>query len=150
VDTIVAGYDAQPSALLAILQDIQKQQNWLPREALERVAQKLAVPVTRVYGMATFFRAFSLKPRGRHICTVCLGTACHVRGAPKLVEKLERDLQVQAGETTADMNITLETVNCVGACALGPLVILDGEYHGNISSAKLDKVMAKVTGRAEK
>jgi NADH-quinone oxidoreductase subunit E len=100
--------------------------------------------------MATFFRAFSLKPRGKHICTVCLGTACHVRGAPKLVEKLERDLQVQAGETTADMNITLETVNCVGACALGPLVILDGEYHGNISSAKLDKVMAKVTGRAEK
>jgi NADH-quinone oxidoreductase subunit E len=150
VDTIVAGYDAQPSALLAILQDIQKQENWLPREALERVAQKLTVPVTRVYGMATFFRAFSLKPRGRHICTVCLGTACHVRGAPKLVEKLERDLQVQAGETTADMNITLETVNCVGACALGPLVILDGEYHGNISSAKLDKVMAKVTGRAEK
>ena len=150
VDKIVAGYDAQPSALLAILQDIQKQQNWLPREALERVAEKLSVPVTRVYGMATFFRAFSLKPRGKHICTVCLGTACHVRGAPKLVEKLERDLKVQAGETTADMNITLETVNCVGACALGPLVILDGEYHGNMASAKLDKVMAKVTGRAEK
>jgi len=150
VDKIVVGYDAQPSALLAILQDIQRQENWLPREALERVAEKLSVPVTRVYGMATFFRAFSLKPRGKHICTVCLGTACHVRGAPKLVEKLERDLKVQAGETTADMNVTLETVNCVGACALGPLVILDGEYHGNMASAKLDKVMAKVTGRAER
>ena len=150
IDKIVDRYQAQPSALLAILQDIQKQENWLPKEALERVAEKLAVPTTRVYGMATFFRAFSLKPRGKHICTVCLGTACHVRGAPKLVEKLERDLKVKAGETTPDMNLTLETVNCVGACALGPLVILDGVYHGNISSAKLDKVMKDVTGRAEK
>jgi NADH-quinone oxidoreductase subunit E len=141
VDRVVDGYGAQPSALLAILQDIQRQANWLPREALERVAQRLEVPMTRVYGMATFFRSFSLKPRGKHICTVCLGTACHVRGAPKLVEKLERDLGIKAGGTTPDMNVTLETVNCVGACALGPLVILDGEYHGNISSAKLDKVM---------
>jgi NADH-quinone oxidoreductase subunit E len=149
IDKIVERYEAKPAALLAILQDIQSQENWLPREALERVAQKLGVPVTRVYGMATFFRAFSLKPRGKHICTVCLGTACHVRGAPKLVEKLERDLNVKAGETTADMNVTLETVNCVGACALGPLVILDGEYHGNMASAKLDKVMKNVTGRAK-
>ena len=150
VDEIVDGYKASPAALLAILQDIQKQANWLPREAIERVAKRLDVPATRVYGMATFFRAFSLKPRGKHICTVCLGTACHVRGAPKLVEKLERDLKICAGETTPDMNVTLETVNCVGACALGPLVILDGTYHGNISSAKLDKVMEGVTGRAEK
>jgi NADH-quinone oxidoreductase subunit E len=150
IDAVVDRYQAQPSALLAILQDIQAQENWLPKEALERVAEKLAVPVTRVYGMATFFRAFSLKPRGKHICTVCMGTACHVRGAPKLVEKLERDLKVKAGETTEDKNVTLETVNCVGACALGPLVILDGEYHGNISSAKLDKVMDSVTGRAAK
>jgi len=150
VNEIVDRYEAQPAALLAILQDIQRKENWLPREAIERVAERLDVPVTRVYGMATFFRSFSLKPRGKHICTVCLGTACHVRGAPKIVEKLERDLKVRAGETTADMNVTLETVNCVGACALGPLVILDGTYHGNISSAKLDKVMEGVTGRAEK
>ena len=140
IDAVVDRYQAQPSALLAILQDIQAHENWLPKEALERVAEKLAVPVTRVYGMATFFRAFSLKPRGRHICTVCLGTACHVRGAPKLVEKLERDLKVKAGETTEDRNVTLETVNCVGACALGPLVILDGEYHGNISSANAVRI----------
>ena len=149
VDRIVDHYNATPTALLPILQDIQKQENWLPRDAIERVAQRLEVPLTRVYGMATFFRAFSLKPRGKHICTVCLGTACHVRGAPKLVEKLERDLKVSAGGTTPDMNVTLETVNRVGACALGPLVILDGEYHGNITSAKLDKVMKGVTGRAE-
>ena len=150
IDDVVDRYQAQPSALLAILQDIQASENWLPKEALERVAEKLAVPVTRVYGMATFYRAFSLKPRGKHICTVCLGTACHVRGAPRLVEKLERDLKVKAGETTEDRNVTLETVNCVGACALGPLVILDGEYHGNITSASLDKVMEPVTGRAAK
>jgi NADH-quinone oxidoreductase subunit E len=141
VDGIIDGYRGEPSALLAILQDIQAAENWLPREALERVASKLSVPVTRVYGMATFFRAFSLKPRGKHICTVCMGTACHVRGAPKLVEKLERDLQIKAGETTADMLVTVETVNCVGACALGPLVIVDGEYHGNITSGRLDKVV---------
>jgi NADH-quinone oxidoreductase subunit E len=141
VDTIIDRYESRPAALLAILQDIQGQENWLPREALQRVADKLSVPLTRVYGMATFFRAFSLTPRGKHICTVCMGTACHVRGAPKLVEKLERDLGIKAGETTADLNATLETVNCVGACALGPLVILDGEYHGNITSARLDKLV---------
>lgn len=148
VDQIVDRYQGSAAALLPILQDIQKQENWLPKEALQRVADKLQVPLTRVYGMATFFRAFSLKPRGKHICTVCLGTACHVRGAPKLVEKIERDMKVQAGETTADLEFTLETVNCVGACALGPLVILDGTYHGNITSPKLDKVL-KGLGRAK-
>lgn len=148
VDQIVDKYEGSPAALLAILQDIQAQENWLPREALERVADKLQVPLTRVYGMATFFRAFSLKPRGKHICTVCMGTACHIRGAPKLVEKIERDMKIKAGETTPDLEFTLETVNCVGACALGPLVILDGEYHGNITSAKLDKLL-KGIGRAK-
>lgn len=148
VDRIVDKYGGSPAALLAILQDIQAQENWLPREALARVADKLQVPLTRVYGMATFFRAFSLKPRGKHICTVCMGTACHVRGAPKLVEKIERDMKIKAGETTPDLEFTLETVNCVGACALGPLVILDGTYHGNITSAKLDKVL-KGIGRAK-
>jgi len=148
VDQIVDKYQGSAAALLPILQDIQKQENWLPKEALQRVADKLQVPLTRVYGMATFFRAFSLKPRGKHICTVCLGTACHVRGAPKLVEKIERDMKVKAGETTTDMEFTLETVNCVGACALGPLVILDGTYHGNITSPKLDKVL-KGIGRAK-
>ena len=148
VDQIVDKYQGSAAALLPILQDIQQAENWLPKEALQRVADKLQVPLTRVYGMATFFRAFSLKPRGKHICTVCLGTACHVRGAPKLVEKIERDMKVKAGETTADMEFTLETVNCVGACALGPLVILDGTYHGNITSPKLDKVL-KGIGRAK-
>jgi NADH-quinone oxidoreductase subunit E len=141
VDEIIEKNGADASALLAILQDIQGQENYLPRPAIEQVAQRLNVSLSRVYTLATFFKAFSLVPRGKHICTVCMGTACHVRGAPRLVEKLERDLNIKAGETTPDMQVTVETVNCVGACALGPLVILDGEYHGNVTSSGLDKIM---------
>ena len=149
VDRILAAHPRERHALIMILQDVQQQFRYLPRRALEHVADALAVPRSHVFQLATFYRAFSLKPRGQHVCTVCTGTACHVRGAIRLVEKLERDLGVKAGETTPDMNVTLETVNCVGACALGPLVILDGTYHGNITSAKLDKVMRGVSGRTE-
>jgi NADH:ubiquinone oxidoreductase 24 kD subunit len=141
LDAILDNHHRDPSHLLAILQDIQKEENYLPKEEIKKVAAALGVSLPRVYSLATFFKSFSLKPRGKHICTVCLGTACHVRGAPKLVEKLERDFGIKAGETTKDMNLTVETVNCVGACALGPLVILDGEYHGNIGSADLDNIM---------
>jgi len=133
-----------PSALLAILQDVQEVAKYLPRTWLAQIALAFGLPETRIYRLATFFRALSLEPRGEHVCTVCLGTACHVRGAPRLVEKVERDFGLRAGETTKDMKFTLETVNCVGACALGPLVILDGRYHGNITSAKLDKVLKPI------
>jgi len=146
VDQIVDRYGADQSSLLAILQDIQATENWLPREALTRVGERVGVSLSHVYRMATFFQAFSLEPRGKHICTVCFGTACHVRGAPMLADKLERDLGLPAGGTSADLEYTLETVNCVGACALGPLVIVDGEYYGNMSSAKLDRVL-KALGR---
>ncbi|NMB73542.1 MAG: NAD(P)H-dependent oxidoreductase subunit E [Myxococcales bacterium] len=141
---ILERHGRDPANLLAMLQDIQKEENYLPREDLVRLAKELAVPITRIYGLATFFKAFSLKPRGKHICTVCMGTACHVRGAPRLVEQVEREFSLKAGETTPDRKLTLETVNCVGACALGPLVILDGEYHGNMNAAKLDKVITEV------
>ncbi len=141
---ILERHGRDPANLLAMLQDIQKEENYLPREDLLRLAKELSVPITRIYGLATFFKAFSLKPRGKHICTVCMGTACHVRGAPRLVEQVEREFSLKAGETTPDRKLTLETVNCVGACALGPLVILDGEYHGNMNAAKLDKVITEV------
>ena len=147
VDSIIDRYSADKTALLAILQDIQGEEHWLPREALTRVSERVGVPMTHIYRLATFFQAFSLEPRGKHICTVCMGTACHVRGAPQLVDKLERDLGIPAGTTTSDLEFTLETVNCVGACALAPLVIVDGEYHGNVNSSKLDKAL-KVLGRA--
>ena len=130
--------------LLGILQDIQDEENWLPRETLEAVSQRLDVPFTRIYRLATFFKSLSLEPRGKHICQVCIGTTCHVRGAPKLVDKVELDMEVKAGETTEDMLFTMETVGCVGACALGPLVVLDKEYHGNLTVEGLGKILKKV------
>jgi NADH-quinone oxidoreductase subunit E len=144
IDTIIEQYDKAPSALLAIMQDVQDQERYLPREAMDRIAEQLEVPVARVYQMATFFESFHLEPRGKHICTVCMGTACHVRGASRLVEELERDLDIPSGQTTEDLLFTIEEVNCVGACALGPLVIIDGDYHGTMTSDRLGKVVKKM------
>ena len=144
VDAIIDHYNGDATSLLAIMQDVQDEANYLPREAVNHIADKLDVPIARIYSMATFFESFHLEPRGKHICTVCMGTACHVRGAQRLVEQLERDLDVKSGNTTKDLMFTVEEVNCVGACALGPLVIIDGEYHGNVTSNKLTKVVKKL------
>jgi NADH-quinone oxidoreductase subunit E len=144
VDQIIDRYGGQERHLLAVLQDIQGEYNYLPRPALERVATRMGVTMSRISYMATFFSAFSLEERGKHICTVCMGTACHVRGAPRIVEELERVLDVKAGQTTTDKQFTLETVNCVGACALGPLVIVDGEYHGNMSANRVERMIRAI------
>ncbi|MDD5306386.1 MAG: NAD(P)H-dependent oxidoreductase subunit E [Deltaproteobacteria bacterium] len=144
VDAIVDRYGADASSLLAILQDLQDEARYLPREALDRVVERLGVPLARIYAMATFFQSFHLKPRGEHIFTVCVGTACHVRGAKRLVEQLERDLKIPSGATTADLKFTLEEVNCVGACALGPLVIINGEYNGSMTSGRLTKIAERL------
>ncbi len=141
VDAIIENYDGDATSLLAIMQDVQDEENYLPREAVNHISTKLDVPVSRIYSMATFFESFHLEPRGKHICTVCMGTACHVRGSQRLVEHLERDLNVKSGGTTKDMQFTLEEVNCVGACALGPLVIIDGEYHGTVTTTRLTKAV---------
>ena len=143
VDAIIDNYGAEPASLLAIMQDVQDAENYLPREAVDQIAKRLAVPTSRIYSMATFFESFHLEPRGKHICTVCMGTACHVRGAPRLLEQAERDLEIASGQTTKDMQFTLEEVNCVGACALGPLVIIDGEYNGNMTPHRLTKLVEK-------
>ena len=144
IDAIIDRYDGAQSALLAIMQDVQDAERYLPKEAMNRIAEKLTLPIARVYQMATFFESFHLEPRGKHVCTVCMGTACHVRGAQRLVEQLERDLEVPSGNTTKDMMFTIEEVNCVGACALGPLVIINGDYHGNMTSGSLQKVIKKI------
>jgi NADH-quinone oxidoreductase subunit E len=141
LEAILARYDFDRSHLIGILQDVQAKERYLPREALEYIAQRLNIPETEVYRLATFFTAFSLKPRGRHTCQVCMGTACHVRGAERLLETIKRELKVESGETTGDMRFTLETVNCLGACALGPIVVVDGEYHGQMSSSKLPRIL---------
>jgi len=127
--------------LVDILQDIQAEIGYLPKEALQETSEGLGVPLSRVYSVATFFKAFSLTPRGRHLINVCLGTACHVRGAVKVLEKVEQELKIKRGQTTKDLNFTLETVNCVGACALGPMVIIGEDYHGEMTPEGIVSVL---------
>ncbi|MDP2920303.1 MAG: NAD(P)H-dependent oxidoreductase subunit E [Dehalococcoidia bacterium] len=126
-----------PAMLVSILQDTQTELGYLPRKALAEIHKELNIPLTQVYGVATFFKAFSLEPRGRHQIQVCMGTACHVRGAEKILDTVERELGIMPGENDKDLRFSLETVNCVGACALGPIVIVDGDYAGEM---KIDKV----------
>jgi NADH-quinone oxidoreductase subunit E len=143
VHAIIDKYQGDKGQLVSILQDIQTEHRYLPKEALDEVVILLGVPASQVYSVATFFKAFSLTPRGRHVIKVCLGTACHVRGAAKVVEKMEIDLGVKRTQTTPDLRYTLETVNCVGCCALGPMVMIDEKYHGQISSDKVSPLLAK-------
>ena len=141
VDKILEAYGMKETHLVSILLDIQAEANFLPREILPYVAKKLRVPLSRVCRFATFYRAFSLKPRGKHLIKVCLGTACHVRGAVKVLQRMERELGIKAGYTTIDFKFTLETVNCLGACALGPLVVIDNDYYGQMSPTKVPKMI---------
>lgn len=143
VDSLIEGYVDKKEQLISLLQDIQAEFNYLPRDVLIQVSQKLDIPLSQVFSVATFFRAFSLKPRGRHLITVCLGTACHVRGGQRLVDKIERDYGIRPGETTEDEKFTLETVNCLGCCALGPVVVVDGKYESQMNADKLDRVLEK-------
>jgi len=142
VSVIVDRYQGEVGQLIAILQDIQAELHYLPKEALIQVSETMGVPVSQVFSVATFFRAFSLKPRGKHIINVCSGTACHVRGAIKILEQVERSLKIAPGETSSDLKFTLETVNCMGCCALGPVVKIDNEYFGQMKSAKIDSLLA--------
>jgi len=141
VEAIIESYQHDKGQLVAILQEIQREYLYLKKEALEEVSEIMGIPVSQIYSVATFFKAFSLKPRGRHLINVCTGTACHVRGATKILEKMERDLEINRGDTTKDLKFTLETVNCVGACALGPMVIIDGEYSGQMKTDKVGDLL---------
>jgi NADH-quinone oxidoreductase subunit E len=143
VEGVIDKYKGEGGALIAILQDVQAEYNYLPPDALKSVADKLNVPLISVYGIATFYRAFSLKPRGKHLVTVCLGTACHVRGAKRILAEVQKRLNVKRGETTEDKTFTLETVNCLGCCAIGPVVVVDGEYYGQTTTAKVDPILEK-------
>jgi len=143
VEDIMARYQFRASALIAILQDLQKRFNYLPQELLRYVALRMNVPLTRVYGISTFYKAFSLKPRGKHLIDVCLGTACHVRGGMKILERLERDLGIKNGETTYDEKFSLKSVRCVGCCGLAPVVVIDDEFHGKLNQEMIPKILAK-------
>jgi NADH:ubiquinone oxidoreductase subunit E len=137
IDTILKKRGNSRFELIEILQDIQALYNHLPEDLLNIVAEKLEVHPIEVFKVANFYKAFTLKPRGKHLLTVCLGTACHVRGAPKFLDEVLGQLKVTPGQTTDDGEITLETVNCLGACALGPVVVLDGKYHRHMTAGKL-------------
>jgi len=143
IDRIVEAHGCRKERVIAILQDIQDEFGYLPEDALRRVAERLGIPLIQVYGVATFFKAFRLKPRGRHVVTVCMGTACYVRGAPAVLAELKRLLGIEPGETTEDMQFTLETVNCLGACALGPVVVVDDEYHEKVTPGKVKAILEK-------
>src|SRR3972149_349644 len=143
IDAIIEQYDRRESAILAILQDIQAKERYLPREILEHVGEQLHIPLNKIYRIATFYRAFSLTPRGRHEICVCIGTACHVRGGQRIVDQFIMALGIRSGETTPVRNFTLETVNCLGVCAAGPVVAIDGQYFGKMSSIKVDGTLKK-------
>ena len=140
-ESILRKHNYKKSRIIQILNEIQKAHNYLPKDVLEHVCQRLKLPLSNIYSIATFYSAFSLKPRGKHLITVCLGTACHVRGAPAVLSRLEDRLGIQPEETTADNEFTLKTVNCLGACALAPIVVIDEEYHGQTTVNKVDKLL---------
>lgn len=146
VETILEGKGEEPFDVMEALQDIQEEFGYLPEEAMSRVAEALEVPLLEVFRLANFYKSFSLEPRGRHIITVCTGTACHVSGAPRLVDELLGQLKIQPGETTEDGEFTVETVNCVGACALAPVLIMNGRYHNHMTAGK---VRALIEGARE-
>jgi len=143
VDQIIDKHQGEASSLIQILLDIQSEHRWLPKNALDRVSEKLQVPMTRIQHITTFYKAFSLVPKGRHEVHVCMGTACHVRGAQRVLDTVEELIGIGPGETDPEMNYSLDTVNCLGCCALGPVLEVDGKHHGNITPADIAAVLDK-------
>ena len=141
IDQIIDNHQCEASSLIQILLDIQSENHWLPKEALERVGERLAVPASRIQHIATFYKAFSLVPKGRHEVHICVGTACHVRGATRILDTVEEATGIKSGETDLALKFSLETVNCLGCCALGPVLEVDGKVHGKMSPVKTADVL---------
>jgi NADH:ubiquinone oxidoreductase subunit E len=147
LEAILEDRGTEPFDVIEVLQDLQELHGYLPEDVLGEVSTSLNIPLIEIFRLANFYKAFSLKPRGRHLLTVCAGTACHVRGTPKIVDAVTAQLGVAPGETTEDQAFTVETVNCLGACALGPIVVIDGRYYDHMSPAKLDVVLASIRSK---
>jgi len=143
VETIERKPNDELGGVIAMLEEIQAKYSYLPREALENVAKETGRSLVDIYGVATFYRYFSLKPRGEHLVSVCLGTACHVRQGPVILKEVENQLGIKAGETTADKKFSLETVNCLGACARGPIVVADGHYFSNVNKKQVAQILKR-------
>lgn len=144
IDAMIDKYGNDPASLIQVMQDIQTTYRYLPEDALRYLGEKLNVPMSRIYHVATFYTALSLKQKGKHQVCVCMGTACHVRGSKRILEGLTRDLGIKPGDTTDDKQFTLETVNCLGSCALGPLVVVDQEYIGHATQKKMTNYITKL------
>ena len=143
IDQIVDKHGGEASALIQILLDIQAENHWLPKEALERVSEKLGVSLARIRHIATFYKAFSLVPKGRHRVHLCMGTACHVRGAARVLHTMEEVTGIAPGETDLELKFSLETVNCLGCCALGPVMEVNGKIHGRLSTGEAEDVLKR-------
>ena len=141
IDQIIDKYEGEEGILIQLLLDIQQELNWIPKEVAERISQRLNIPLTQIYRVASFYTAMSLTPRGRHLVSVCMGTACHVRGSPRLLDRITDILRIQPGETSTDRRFTLNTVNCLGCCAMGPVVVVDGVYHSKPSTTDLREIL---------
>lgn len=141
IDQIIDKYEGEEGILIQLLLDIQQELNWIPKEVAERISQRLNIPQSQIYRVVSFYTAMSLTPRGRHLVSVCMGTACHIRGSPRLMDRITDILKIQPGETSPDRRFTLNTVNCLGCCALGPVMVVDGKYHGKIAPTEAEEVL---------
>lgn len=150
VKSFITKYKYRKSALIGILQEIQAEYNYLPQKALIFVSQQLNIPLIDIIGVATFYSAFSLEPKGDHIIKVCLGTACHVRGGPKILDEFQKKLSIKPGQTTEDRQFSLDTVACLGCCAIGPVVVVDDDYHAQTSVRKVDSIINKYKKKENK
>lgn len=144
IDAILDRYPSHPQNLISLLQDVQAEYDYISPQHLNLICGHVGVPLSRAWSVATFYKSFSLEPRGEHEIKVCLGTACHLKGGPRIVEALERDLSIQRGQTTEDLRLTLETVNCLGACALAPVVMIDDDYLGRAKLRTIKKHLEKI------
>lgn len=149
-ESIIDNYSRKKKSLISILQDIQSKYNYLPSSSLTSISKALDIPLIDIISVASFYNAFSLTPRGKHVITICMGTACHVRGAPQILDEFKRKLDIDVEETTDDNMFTLESVNCLGACALGPIAVIDGEYHGQMKIRKVGKLIKIYRSESEK
>jgi len=141
IDRIIGRHQGEASSLIQVLLEIQSEYSWLPKKAIERVGEKLKVPLGRIQHIATFYKAFSLVPKGRHQVHICMGTACHVRGATRVLDKVQILTGIKAGETDTELKFSLDTVNCLGCCALGPVMEINGKTHGKLSPANTEDVI---------
>ncbi len=143
IEQILAKYPKDPTSIIQVLQDINDEYRYLPCEVVAHAANELGVPKSKAFSIATFYKAFSLKPRGKVIIRVCKGTACHIRGAEQISDELQRILKIGAGETTKDMHFTVEEVNCVGACAMAPVMVINEKYHGGVTTEAVKNIINK-------